>query len=79
MFTQARRPFSNWVSAPGRIPIIRPSVSPSRTAFRAVPLETQSAGRATVEALALNRTLIHEIREEEVQIGRHPPTKSSGG
>jgi HNH endonuclease len=44
-----------------------------------VLLGLSPAGRATVEALSLNRPLIHEIREEEVQIGRHPSVKSSGG
>ena len=34
-------------------------------------------GRATVEALAMNRPLVREIRAEEAALGRHPaPTKS---
>jgi hypothetical protein len=31
------------------------------------------SGRATVEALQMNRALILAIREEEVERGRHPP------
>jgi hypothetical protein len=31
-------------------------------------------GRATVDALALNRPLILAIRQEEAARGRHPPT-----
>jgi hypothetical protein len=31
-----------------------------------------AAGRATVEALALNRPLILAIRREEIALGRHP-------
>ena len=32
------------------------------------------AGRATVVALAMNRPLIIAIRQEEMVLGRHPPT-----
>lgn len=32
-----------------------------------------AAGRATVEALKMNRPLIVAIRKEEVLVGRHPP------
>jgi hypothetical protein len=39
---------------------------------RIVPLTT--TGRATVEALAMNRPLILAIRQEEAARGRHPPT-----
>ena len=38
---------------------------------RLVPLT--AVGRATVEALALNRPLILTIRQEEAARGRHPP------
>ena len=31
-------------------------------------------GRATVEALAMNRPLALAIRKEEILLGRHPPT-----
>jgi len=31
-----------------------------------------AAGRATIEALALNRPMILAIRREEVALGRHP-------
>jgi hypothetical protein len=34
-----------------------------------------ATGRATVEALAMNRPLILAIREEEAAVGRHPPTE----
>ena len=33
-----------------------------------------STGRATIEALALNRERIMDIRRADRQIGRHPPT-----
>lgn len=39
---------------------------------RVVPLTP--TGRATVDALAINRPLIIAIREEETVRGRHPPT-----
>jgi hypothetical protein len=39
---------------------------------RVVPLTT--TGRATVDALAMNRPLILAIRHEEAARGRHPPT-----
>jgi hypothetical protein len=39
---------------------------------RIVPLTP--TGRATVETLALNRSLILAIRREEAAWGRHPPT-----
>jgi hypothetical protein len=32
-----------------------------------------AAGRATIEALDMNRVLILAIREEEAALGRHPP------
>ncbi len=35
-------------------------------------------GRATVEALAMNRPLIVAIREAEEQLGRHPPREQTG-
>ena len=31
-------------------------------------------GRATIEALDMNRTLILAIRKEEAALGRHPPS-----
>jgi len=34
-------------------------------------------GRATVEALNMNRKLILAIRREEMLVGRHPPEKPS--
>ena len=34
-------------------------------------------GRATIEALNMNRALILAIREEEAVLGRHPPPKMS--
>ena len=33
-------------------------------------------GRATVEALSMNRPLVIAIRKEEARIGRHPPSAS---
>lgn len=39
---------------------------------RIVPLT--ATGRATVEALAMNRPLIVAIRQEEAARGRHPPS-----
>jgi hypothetical protein len=36
------------------------------------------AGRATVEALKMNRTLILAIRQEETALGRHPPPEGFG-
>jgi len=33
-----------------------------------------ATGRATLQALALNRPMMLAIREEEVLLGRHPPT-----
>lgn len=39
---------------------------------RVVPLTP--TGRATVEALAMNRPIILAIRQEEAVRGRHPPT-----
>jgi hypothetical protein len=37
-----------------------------------------SLGRATVEALAMNRPLMVAIREEEQKLGRHPPRPEAG-
>jgi len=36
------------------------------------------AGRATVEALRMNRPLILAIRREEALLGRHPPAAGFG-
>jgi hypothetical protein len=36
-----------------------------------------ATGRATVEALKMNRLLILAIREEEIAFGRHPPPERS--
>ncbi|HEX3033959.1 MAG TPA: HNH endonuclease signature motif containing protein [Thermodesulfobacteriota bacterium] len=33
-----------------------------------------ASGRATVEALAMNRPIIVAIRQEEAALGRHPPS-----
>ncbi len=40
--------------------------------FRVVGIT--STGRATVQALQMNRSLILAIRREEMSRGRHPPT-----
>ena len=34
-----------------------------------------ATGRATVEALAMNRAVILSIRQEETLLGRHPPSE----
>jgi hypothetical protein len=36
---------------------------------------TTPIGRATVEALAMNRQIALAIREEEMWLGRHPPAE----
>lgn len=36
-----------------------------------------AVGRATIEALDMNRALILAIREEEAVLGRHPPPKTA--
>jgi len=36
------------------------------------------SGRATIDALSMNRSLILAIREEEVALERHPAPKASG-
>ena len=34
-----------------------------------------ATGRATIEALNMNRALILAIRQEEIAVGRHPPSE----
>ena len=58
-------------------PLFNPRTQPWAEHFRwegerVVPLTP--TGRATVAALAINRPLIIAIRQEEMAIGRHPPT-----
>lgn len=43
----------------------------------AILLPLSASGRATVEALAMNRPIILSIREEEMVRGRHPPDQDS--
>ena len=58
------------------VPIYNPRRQPWDTHFRwqSVRVVGQTeTGRATVEALAMNRPLALAIRAEEVLLGRHPP------
>lgn len=59
------------------VPLYNPRRQPWETSFRwqSVRLIGQTeTGRATVEALAMNRPLALAIRKEEALLGRHPPT-----
>ena len=58
------------------VPLYNPRSQPWETHFRwqAVRLVGQTeTGRATVEALAMNRPLALAIRNEETLLDRHPP------
>jgi hypothetical protein len=59
------------------VPLFNPRTQPWAAHFRwdrerILPLT--ATGRATVEALAMNRPVILIIRQEEAARGRHPPT-----
>jgi hypothetical protein len=58
------------------VPLFNPRADEWAEHFRwegAVVVPETATGRATVAALAMNRTLIVAIRLEEAERGRHPP------
>ena len=63
-------------------PLFNPRLQSWIEHFRWEGLEVEpltATGRATVKALALNRTLIVAIRAEETERGRHPPAEGGDG
>lgn len=58
-------------------PLFNPRLSNWQSHFRWIQERVEGLtpiGRTTVAALAMNRVRILEIRYEEIQRGRHPPT-----